>query len=461
MSCSISYKDKIIKWKISKDSVQKLYPFLLDNKENAGEFYLDIKNKKTTDEVSIVPGQKDSTVSPLAMVNYHAHPSQCYISEKCVYGFPSGEDGRESVIFGLKGNITHVIPAIEGFYVYQVNPCILQSLINLQIDKSKIPENFYKLIKKYDINNFYRGLIITCIEVALRAGHAFRIIKFCTKYNFHAIDYLKYINNFRISDIFASEGPKIKRSKKKLSTLKNDGLIKNEDISTFEGKLGRSSFSKYVNDYEGDEYVYLCDKEGNVSRTNIKMKTIVKHGGHRLIKDLEFGTQCKYNKKLQSERWFLVKLYKNAVLYNGQYQIYDKLSVKDKIGFLQSVKDLTPVDFENNGKPYIVLKEKPVFYFFDLNGECNYGDIKSNLNSNKFGTQHFNKNNEKMKIVVYGSKQCKSCEILKDKLKGLKNYEIVYNYYPTIEEAIKEVQKIDKTINKIPAIFKKIGSDEL
>jgi hypothetical protein len=131
------------------DAIHSLYPLLYDNKENAGEFFLNFDTKKTEHKVTLIEGSADSVEAPKALLNYHTHPISCYLGEKTTWGWPSGEDMRESIIFGLKGSICHAIPSVEGLYICQVNPCILQSLIHIDelIEKilSKNPEKYKDL----------------------------------------------------------------------------------------------------------------------------------------------------------------------------------------------------------------------------------------------------------------------------------------------------------------------------
>ena len=81
----------------------------------------------------------------------------CYLAEKTILGWPSGEDMRESVHFGLKGNAAHLVLTMEGTYVIQVNP--------------QIPQSFEKME-----TNFDRGLAISCMESYFKATHAFRTV---------------------------------------------------------------------------------------------------------------------------------------------------------------------------------------------------------------------------------------------------------------------------------------------
>lgn len=488
LGCTI--KENIIyEWTISNRDLQdKLYPLLYDNKENAGQITIDINNKKSINNITIVSGNKDSVVAPMSLVNYHTHPISCYLSEQCVIGYPSGEDIRESILFGLSGCITHVVPAVEGTYVCQVNPCILDNLINLDklinVTKIKTHKLFNKLNITTDIQviNFFRGLIILCIEVYFRASHAFRDINFhifCEKkYNkIMSVDnYIKYINNFTFNCIFNN---KIKCTDKKYS----DSLLKNNKIWVFDdNKYKQLDFIKYVDLYESDENdfkyasVYSCDKHGNILDLNIKLydvlfknKSIV-----NILKNIIFGSQCKYNhklefattkqiilenSKLQQPRWFLMKLYKNKVNTNFSNipVFYDNLTSLQKLNFLQYA-------VKNPHQKLIVLSENPIFYFFDLIGSCDHKHIKQNLLKSDEHSLKENKNHKRSfskklihKLIMYGSPNCSYCITLKKKLEH-KKIPFILHEYQDISEAVKKAKQIDPSINTIPALFKNINN---
>src|SRR5689334_21035450 len=122
-SCRIG--NKFIKWEIL--HLDKLHILLNKSKEVSGIINIDFKTKKTTKNITYINGNKSSVKTPDSILNYHSHPAPCYIDENTVWGFPSGEDTRECVIGSLNGSVAHVVVAIEGMYVCQVNPYILNS----------------------------------------------------------------------------------------------------------------------------------------------------------------------------------------------------------------------------------------------------------------------------------------------------------------------------------------------
>ena len=91
-------------------------------------------------------------MTPLAVVNFHTHPLSCYIDAETIWGWPSGEDLAQCINFANDNNLTHIIFAIEGTYVIDVNKIILHYLQTdkklLNIIKNNIQEIF-KLTHKH------------------------------------------------------------------------------------------------------------------------------------------------------------------------------------------------------------------------------------------------------------------------------------------------------------------------
>ena len=131
MSCSIN-SNKVIEWQLDNDHIQNLYQYLYDTREHGGDFPLNTALKRSYGANKTSAGQSDSVNAPDAIVNWHSHPISCYRAEKTIWGWPSGEDMRESIVYGLRGSACHVVPAVEGTYTIQPNPCFVTSLLSLE-----------------------------------------------------------------------------------------------------------------------------------------------------------------------------------------------------------------------------------------------------------------------------------------------------------------------------------------
>jgi hypothetical protein len=438
MTCRIDDQSSFKKWVVSQEAINKITKFLYLETEKSGTFSINTETKGTDKDITIIHGDKDSVETPLSLVNYHTHPISCYVQEKCVYGWLSGEDIRECIIFALQGTIAHVVCAIEGAYVCQINPCILETLVKLKKEDFTISSGMNALLKKNGIDrivDFYRGLIITCIEVYFRSTHAFRTAKFNKGHKICADDYIKFINKFKYSNMFKSG---TKSAKKRNGSEKEKIVMSgNGGVWTYENSLKKMSYQAYIKNYEDDTCITMCDKHGNRTNTSITMLDIVENDG--LITKFPLSS-CKYTKELWSENWFLVKLYYSKINKNSEWVIYDSLRTNDKTNFIKNCK-------END----IEVTDKPVFYFFDLVGICDHNHVKNNLNS--FG----NKSRKRSKkIIIYGSDKCSYCTKALDKYTKL-NYEIKKHYFGTIKDAVEAAQQIDDSITTIPAIFTKIN----
>ena len=141
--CKIYYDSKFVSWTIPKHCIEdtllgpqgptKKLGLLFLKVESAGEVEFQdstckineknekLCNKTMTSGLKFKNGNNDSVMTPLAVVNFHTHPLSCYIDAKTIWGWPSGEDLAQCLNFAKDNNLTHIIFAIEGTYVIDVN----------------------------------------------------------------------------------------------------------------------------------------------------------------------------------------------------------------------------------------------------------------------------------------------------------------------------------------------------
>ena len=146
--CKIHYNSEHVLWTISCDSIKT--QLLGNNKKKKGLLYLNVEsagtiefiddtckistdnkklcNKKMNGKLNYKNGSKDSVLTPLSVVNFHTHPLSCYIDAETIWGWPSGEDMSQCLNFANDNNLTHLIFAIEGTYIIDVNQDILKLL---------------------------------------------------------------------------------------------------------------------------------------------------------------------------------------------------------------------------------------------------------------------------------------------------------------------------------------------
>ena len=149
--CKIHYDSEHVSWTIPKHCIEET---LLGTKNKTGLLYLSVEsagevefkdtsckitskkdkvcNKEVKGSLKYKNGKNDSVMTPLAVVNFHTHPLSCYIDAETIWGWPSGEDLAQCINFASENNLTHIIFAIEGTYVIDVNNIILHYL---QTDK--------------------------------------------------------------------------------------------------------------------------------------------------------------------------------------------------------------------------------------------------------------------------------------------------------------------------------------
>ena len=157
MSCNPS-KERV-SWTINRNDIENLllhpsqyskYGLLYEDNEFAGEInftdYSCTKNvcNKASEGIKVSKGKADSVYTPLSVVNFHTHPLSCYIDNETIWGWPSGEDLRQCMSFSKKGNLTHIIFAVEGTYIIEVNKeCDMNESI------AKCVEQLFQYTHKY------------------------------------------------------------------------------------------------------------------------------------------------------------------------------------------------------------------------------------------------------------------------------------------------------------------------
>ena len=165
-TCKIYYESEFVSWVIPKNCIKdtllkKPGGLLFLNVESAGEVQfkndtckINSKSEKTCDKkmksIKFKKGNKDSVMTPLAVVNFHTHPLSCYIEAETVWGWPSGEDLAQCLNFAKDNNLTHIIFSIEGTYIIDVNKTLINKINNrlFKIIRNNIQEIF-KLTHKH------------------------------------------------------------------------------------------------------------------------------------------------------------------------------------------------------------------------------------------------------------------------------------------------------------------------
>lgn len=460
--CSID--NKIEYWNIDKKTLNSLYNHLYDKLEYGGRFtfpyMIDTGEfiKRTSPKVISNFGESSSVTVPNAIVNFHTHPISCYLSEGTVWGWASGEDIRECIIFGLKGNVSHIIISVEGVYLIQLTPRILNKLVVLddlrdkslinKLNKKELEEIFKEYTKELNdsnsnseyikcknksfikqlsteyknyvnnnvigdnlyifISDLIRGCIIVYIEIYFRSFHNFRTIESNGNGNskYYPKDFLNSMNNFSLSNMF--------RKNTKCSNNLGCGGV------SVGNKLTKTK--KYIKDYENNTEIYVIDSHGNV----IVLENIYLPQFYSIIPIINmlsdnFFKNCK---------WFNTSLTPNEVKINGKYVKYISSTIDNK----------KRLHFLKNNYNSIVLRNDVKFKYMNINGRCFTQDIKKFIRS-------FHKINY---IFVIGSDKCIYCRKTEEYLKK-NNIDYKKKFYKTIEEAVNILSS--ENISSIPAVF--------
>ena len=182
-----------IKLDIPIDLINQIQPELTQKYEISG-----VINCNSTHKVigfSKNKGDKDSVYTPNHVINFHTHPISAYNEGNTVWGWPSGEDIRETIKFALAGNKAHIVFTVEGLYVIQVNSCKLKKLKNI-------------------LDSVERGILIFIIEEYFKCTHNFRCIDELAKLKNKITpeSYIHYINNFDLERLIIPSTPRTERN---------------------------------------------------------------------------------------------------------------------------------------------------------------------------------------------------------------------------------------------------------
>jgi hypothetical protein len=464
MSCSIS-KNIVSQHIIDRDHVIELYNYLYDDVENGGAFNVCNITKKTRNVTKSNTGEKDSVEAPDAIVNWHTHPVSCYIGEKTVWGWPSGEDMRETLIFGMRGSACHVVPSVEGVYIIQPNPCIVSSLLNINADRKKYPKISTE-IPEENWGDFLRGLVIVALEIYFRSTHVFRTLDYANEFPVSAQDFVDFTNAFELDNIFKEE------------TIPGcSGNMRCDQIHRYDdGKKSLTSFGDYIKTYETDAKLYYVTKKGDASITKYNISDFIDIGICEILKDLVLGSDCNFPiEEWQNGKMFTLELVRNKVLVdNSNYVYYDKLSVEQKNEFLHKYSS-------TDENPIILGPGILGFNLFEMNGNCNHSSLQKHIRNHSDrgkirgkgrgkrksrgkrktrgkrksrGRSRRNSFGIEDKLEIVGSPACRFCNEAKERAEK-KGTNVDVHYFGTIQEAIQEASKKAGTkVNGIPAYFK-------
>ena len=307
MSCKIG-KNNVL-WKLKGHHIEGIYKTFDKNFESAGkiEFNLENNNMISSKIKKINEGDKNSVVTPLSIINYHVHPYQCYIDEKVIWGWPSGEDLRQTILFAIGGNFAHIVFSLEGLYVMEVNPCFIKFLQSLP-DQDK-------------------SVIIAWIEILGKSTHELRGLDVNKRKLVKPQEWLKFVNNLNV-DI--------------TQNTKKCGIIKCDKVTFFDNnKLVFKNLEHYLNLYYPNIELDYTSKSGHYKYSH---KINIKKFREILIKVRQFKFECGKH-SLDKKKW------KKGQIFNVQYFEHKEFPKKGKpediFDWIKKKNTIKPIDSIN------------------------------------------------------------------------------------------------------------------
>jgi len=236
--------------------VNNINGMLVENHEMSGVIYCNDSNKVVG--MKTEKGNSDSVYTPNNVINFHTHPISAYNSGDTVWGWPSGEDIRESIKFSLAGNKAHLVFSNEGLYTIQISPCKIRKMKELLDDKQ-------------------RGILIFIIEEYFKTTHNFRGVEEVNgldrkNISINPYSYVDFVNTFDLVNLLNAK--KIIHTSTKSESTKNighTGIHGENNIGHYSG--GETKFSRIPNigfpDINGTKIVNQTI-EGYINKEDLK-----------------------------------------------------------------------------------------------------------------------------------------------------------------------------------------------
>jgi hypothetical protein len=301
--CKIK-NDSIVKWTILKENIEnqlignlvkgKYTGLLYSDTESAGDIdFIDHSckpdktcNKQTITDLKYENGNSDSVITPNAVINFHTHPLSCYIEAKTIWGWPSGEDLARSIEFALSGNLCHIVFAVEGTYIIDVNKYFIEFFKGKSGILKNVINNIEKVFQLTHKHRMYQN--DSNPEISLKSEFFEFFLKELDlqKKEYILFDWLELVNNlnmfnldkiskkaqqkiqskeFIIKDLKLSEIPiKIKKMNIfNISFIPNETAQWKKIILNSKGKTKYGKILKYGDLKTSDELLYqnLCENK--------------------------------------------------------------------------------------------------------------------------------------------------------------------------------------------------------
>ena len=363
----------------------KVFPELINNYEISGVINCDSSDRVT--HVDKNKGSADSVYTPNNVINFHSHPISAYNGADTVWGWPSGEDIRETIKFSMNGNKAHLVFTVEGLYTIQVSPCKIKKIKDL-------------------LNDLERGILIFAIEEYFKSTHNFRGVSEVNKLNKSGIfinpySFVDFVNTFDITNLLSSKKTTTKECELlDISKTGHTGVHseENNNIIKYSGLTGHQ-FSKIPNmgfpEISGNhitniplhKYIDSLDdlrsinKNGNETGFKCKLKDIVNK--LQSVETKFDGIKCNTQWNNNVNSWFFVNFFPSNYYTAG--------------GYRQGNKFITPPKKLN-----ITLNHEPFIRIFSNTTDgCTVNTITNNFfRISKFGKTEFGKTDGELNYLL-------------------------------------------------------------
>lgn len=438
--CSV--QSKVVDWDIRIPDMNTIIEYLYKSNETGGSIEIDPYDKTTYEVTALESGASQATEVPEAIINWHTHPIKCYVSERTSWGWPSGEDMRESLVYGLRGTACHVVTAVEGSYLIQINPCTLITLVDIE---RYVPYDMYPSLHQYSSydnwGDFLRGFIIISIEQYCKSSHNFRgdeNVKHLQHIN--PYDYIMWMNNFELDNMFNAD--KVVPKCGNISCI-HVPIVKKDKTYNVE-------FIDFVREIGSETKTIDITSDGQFIPSEHLLLDVLTNGGLEILKTLKMKRDC----NIQLGNIIFVDFYEHEVLFRNEWVKYVELSFDDRKSFLKQ-KHKKKDDIR------LVPDTEITFKMLNLNHEeCTHNSLRDYfLKYKQTAIPHYNERKRELlkrsKINIYSSHACSTCRDLKERLKNKEHWDNVeFIEYPTTREAIEHAgRRAGKRVSTVPAIF--------
>ena len=300
-----------LKFNIPLSMVNNINTLLQNGHETSGVIQCDNNNKVVG--MKTEKGSADSVHTSNNVINFHTHPISAYNQGHTVWGWPSGEDIRETIKFSLAGNKAHLVFSVEGLYTIQVSPCKIRKMKELLDDQE-------------------RGILIFIIEEFFKTTHNFRgvqeVNELAKKNIFiNPYSYVDFVNTFDLVNLLNAK--KIIHNTPKNEHIKNighTGIHGDENINKYgegdsiftripnvgfpditNGKIINQSIKDYI-DRDDLKELRSIDTKGEEDDLKIKNIDILIEKLKEILKKFD-SKECNITWNHTNNAWFFVNFF--------------------------------------------------------------------------------------------------------------------------------------------------------